>query len=135
MMDSNGNPVDYEDETEGKCVTKKWTKSEEKKWRLKKVPKCKSKNERLQCRCAKDHKSKCEKNKGDRDGDGKFGWCFLENMWADPMDGPDMKRPYSVYCYRDVLFSRRHGRFYSYMACDPKQKPSNKGPKEIGSSE
>jgi len=107
----------------GKCVPKKG-EDEKRKWQTK-VPKCKSNLERLQCRCAEDHKSKCvpvPESKGDSTTS-KFGWCFLENMHYDT------SKP-KTYCYGDVRFSGRFGRFYSHQACDPKQKPSDIDPNE-----
>jgi len=105
----------------GKCVPKKG-KDEREEFQTK-VPKCKSEHERFQCRCAKDHKSKCvpvtEKKKG-WGTRSKFGWCFLENVY-------DASNP-EKYCYGDVMYSRRFGKFFSYQACDSKQKPSDKDP-------
>jgi len=88
-----------------------------------KVKECESKHEREQCRCAEDHKDKCQPNSEKESGGlgkpSKFGWCFLENVIVY---GDLNKKERG--CYKDMRFSERHGRFYSYLACDPEQKPN-----------
>jgi len=92
----------------------------------KSITKCGAKPEEQQCRCV--DASNCRPpiptdgqgvvTFNDYDGLPDLGWCFLENIF-------DQNEP-SSYCYDDVQFSRRHGRFYSSKACDPDQKPLDK---------
>jgi len=121
-------------ELKGTCVEGKSdnpSPSEERKYERKKeymtkVKECESKDEREQCRCAEDHKDKCQSNEKGKGSGGwgepsKFGWCFLENIIVHG----DLHNKMERGCYRDMRFSERHGRFYSYKACDPEQKPNN----------
>jgi len=89
----------------------------------KKIQKCRTKPQEEQCRCV--NKSNCRPpiEGSPFENDDYFdlpdlGWCFLENIF-DPSEP-------SSYCFDDVIFSRRHGRFYSSKACDPNQKPLDK---------
>ena len=47
-----------------------------------------------------------------------YGWCWLENLY-------DQREP-SSYCFDDVYYSRRHGRFHSRKACNPDEEPLEK---------
>jgi len=88
------------------------------------IQKCKAKAEEEQCRCA--DVVNCKASGGpDPEAPAVFslappdhGWCFLENIY-------DEREP-SSYCFDDVSFSKRHGRFWSSKACDPNEKPLDK---------
>jgi len=89
----------------------------------KEIRKCQAKAEEEQCRCA--DVVNCKSDGGPEgpaargpDGLPDLGWCFLENIY-------DQREP-SSYCFDDVSFSKRHGRFWSSKACNPEEKPLDK---------
>ena len=47
-----------------------------------------------------------------------YGWCWLENLYNHTN--------LATYCYDDVHYDHRHGRFYSIKACNPDEDPKDK---------
>ena len=47
-----------------------------------------------------------------------YGWCWLDNLYS--------RTNLASYCYDDVHYDHRHGRFYSSKACNPDEDPKDK---------